>query len=227
MWNEDTYRLTLSVRDPLTPEKYLGDDAQWQLAEATLEKVAVANNLKFEREEGEAAFYGPKLDFKFKDAIGREWQLATAQLDYQMPGRFGLEYTANDGSKKTPVMIHRAIAGSLERFMSVMIEHFAGAFPFWMAPTQVRILPIKETHEAYAKEVFEKLNDAGYRVELTTADDGFGKRVREGKVQKVPYQIVIGDKEVEGKIVTLENRDEEGSTQITVADMLTHFEKHA
>ncbi|MEX0931235.1 MAG: threonine--tRNA ligase [Candidatus Paceibacterota bacterium] len=223
LFTPEKYSLTLSVRDPNTPEKYLGEDATWDLAENTLESVAKKNNLEYVRAEGDASFYGPKLDFIFKDALGRKWQLATAQLDFQMPKRFGLEYVDRDGTRKTPVMIHRAIAGSLERFLSVIIEHFAGAFPFWMSPVQVAIIPIKETHDEKAREVFNSLSDLGYRAEITRSADAFGKRIRQAKNDKVPYVIIIGDKDIEAGKVTLESRDAGQIGQVSVEDILVRF----
>ncbi len=225
MFNKDTYTLTLSVRDPENKEAYLGDDATWNTAEEKLAQVAETHGLSYVRAEGDAAFYGPKLDFKFRDALGREWQLATAQLDFQMPKRFGLEYTDRDGKRKTPVMIHRAIAGSLERFMSVIIEHFAGAFPFWMSPVQVVVVPIKETHDEKAGEVCSALQNSGYRVEYARSDDSFGKRVRNAKNAKVPYVIIIGDKDIEAGKVTLESRDQGQIGQVTLDDILNRFKE--
>ncbi len=206
MWNEGTYRVMLSARDPKTPEKYLGGDDVWNMAEGALKEIADEENLPYSIEEGEAAFYGPKLDFKFKDAIGREWQLATVQLDFNMPARFKLEYTDKDGTKKTPVMIHRAIAGSLERFLSVIIEHFAGEFPLWLAPVQVKVLPIEDEHEEYAHAVTQEIKKSGFRAECDTQSDGLGKKVRKAKVEKIPYFIVIGDEEVKTEKITIENR---------------------
>ena len=218
MWNDGSYKVMLSARDPKEPDKYLGGDDIWNMAENALKEIADEENLPYVIEEGEAAFYGPKLDFKFEDAIGREWQLATVQLDFNMPERFGLEYTDSDGSKKTPVMIHRAIAGSLERFMSVIIEHFAGNFPLWLAPIQVKILPITETHGAYAGKVYSLLKEKGLRVELDDSSEGFGKKVRKAKVEKVPYFIVIGDEEVKDEKITLESR--EGEKEVLSVEIL-------
>lgn len=211
MWDENTYWVSLSVRDSQDLEKYLGDTAVWDNAERILEEIANEYQLPYQRIEGEAAFYGPKLDFMFKDALGRERQLATAQLDFNMPSRFSLEYTDNEGNKQTPVMIHRAIAGSLERFLSIIIEHFEGYFPLWLAPTQVAVIPIKEDiHGAYAKEVYDSLVTAGARVELWDHDhEGFGKKVRKAKNEKLPYFIIIGDEEVDSKTLTIESRNDQ------------------
>ncbi len=209
MWDESTYRVSLSVRDSQAPEKYLGDSEVWDQAEAILEKVAQKYGLPYERMEGEAAFYGPKLDFMFHDALGRERQLATAQLDFNMPKRFELEYTDETGNKQTPVMIHRAIAGSLERFLSIIIEHFEGYFPLWLAPTQFAIIPIKsEVHGDYAREVAQQLQQHGARVSVWDYDhDGFGKKVRRAKNERLPYWIIIGGEELETRTLTIESRD--------------------
>ena len=206
MWKEGGFWVSLSVRDPNTPEKYLGDVETWDIAEKALEDIAKKNNLPYKRVEGEAAFYGPKLDFMFFDALGRERQLGTAQLDFNMPKRFGLEYTDKDGVRKTPAMIHRAVAGSLERFLAIAIEHFNGEFPTWLAPVQLAIVPVKEGHIAFASEINAKLTESGVRSELMTA--GLGKSVREAKNQKVPFIMVIGDKEIESGKFKLEGREE-------------------
>jgi threonyl-tRNA synthetase len=221
MLQDDRYWVSLSVRDPKDKEKYIGDEKVWDLAESTLEKICQEEGLNYKRVEGEAAFYGPKIDFQFKDALGREWQLGTAQLDFQMPVRFSLEYTDSDGTKKTPIMIHRAVAGSLERFMSLAIEHFAGAFPFWLSPVQVVVLPVNdEAHGEYAKEVFEALHKAGVRAEYDSATESLGKRIRNAKSQKVPYIFVLGDKEKDGKTVTAEGRGDEKLEGITLDEFL-------
>lgn len=205
MWDDNTYWVSLSVRDAQTPEKYLGGDEIWDKAEGILESVAQQFNLPYQRIEGEAAFYGPKLDFMFRDALGREKQLATAQLDFNMPQRFGLEYTDDTGTKQTPVMIHRAIAGSLERFLSIIIEHFAGYFPLWLSPLQVAVIPVKhDVHGSYAKEVTDTLSASGLRVETWDDDsEGFGKKVRRAKNEKLPYWIIVGDEEESQGVVTI------------------------
>ncbi|MDD3694227.1 MAG: threonine--tRNA ligase [Candidatus Pacebacteria bacterium] len=209
MFNEGDYYVSLSVRDSRNLDKYIGDNTLWDKAENILEKIAQENNLNYKRIEGEAAFYGPKLDFQFKDALGREWQLGTAQLDFVQPKRFGLEYTDAEGNKQTPVMIHRAIAGSLERFMSVVLEHFNGYLPLWLAPVQVAVIPVKpDLHAQYAQEVFDKLKEHSFRVELWDDEhDGFGKKIRKAKTQKTPYWIVVGDEEKNSKTITLESKD--------------------
>ncbi len=198
------YWVSLSVRDA-DNSKYLGTDEVWNTAEKALEDAAKSNDLNYKRVEGEATFYGPKLDFMFKDAIGRQWQLATIQCDFNLPERFELSYINEAGEKERPVVIHRAISGSLERFMGVMIEHFAGAFPLWMAPVQVRVLPVSEKHTEYAAAITKELKENDIRADLDDTDS-LGKRIRNMKIAKVPYFIVVGDEEVAAKTITVENR---------------------
>lgn len=199
------YWVRLSLRGDDT-SKYLGSDEVWNTAEKALTDICEAENLPYRPAKDEAAFYGPKLDFMFKDAIGREWQLATIQCDFNLPERFDLSFINEKGEKERPVVIHRAISGSLERFMGVMIEHFAGAFPVWMSPVQVKVIPIGERQAEYADEVYASLKKAGVRAELDSSGDSLGKKVRNAKTDKIPYALVIGDKEVESKTVTVESR---------------------
>ena len=203
--------MSLSTRD--SSDKYLGNPENWKIAEYALEEVAKEERLPYKRIDGEAAFYGPKLDFMFKDAIGREWQLATIQLDFVQPERFKLEYIDKDGTAKQPVMIHAAINGSVERFMAVLIEHFAGTFPFWLAPVQVKVLPITDTQKKYAQEVQDKLLESGIRSEIDTRTESLGKKIRDAKLEKIPYLIVIGEKEQKENKITLEARTKEGETK--------------
>ncbi|MFA6515206.1 MAG: threonine--tRNA ligase [Candidatus Paceibacterota bacterium] len=205
MMNE--YRVTLSVRGD-DKSKYLGSDEVWNKAEETLENSAKENKLNYKIARDEAAFYGPKLDFIFKDAIGREWQLATIQCDFNLPERFELKFINEKGEEERPVVIHRAISGSLERFMGVMIEHFAGAFPLWLSPVQVVVLPISEHQKEYANMIFKKLKESDIRVELDDSNESLGKRIRNAKMQKVPYLIVVGDKEKDSSTITVEGRVE-------------------
>jgi threonyl-tRNA synthetase len=220
MYEEGNFWVSLSVSDPAESAKYLGDPDKWQKAEAMLEDVAKRLELPYKRVAGEAAFYGPKLDFMFKDAIGRERQLATAQLDFMQPDRFGLEYTDNEGNKQTPVMIHRAIAGSLERFMAIMIEHFAGNFPLWLSPVQIAVIPVADAHTIYAEEVVTELRTHGFRVDFDDSKESMGKKIRNAKKGKLPYFVVIGDKEVESNTVTLESRDTGESTTHSIEKLL-------
>jgi threonyl-tRNA synthetase len=195
---DNDYWVSLSVRGE-DKEKYLGDDDAWETAETALDEAAKLNKLPYKRVEGEAAFYGPKLDFMFKDCIGREWQLATIQCDFNLPLRFELEYVNEDGDKERPVVIHRAIAGSLERFMGMLIEQFAGAFPTWLAPVQVQILPVADSHGDFAHKLKEELINVGIRTEVEEGRDSLGKRIRNAEMKKVPYMLVVGDKEVDGE----------------------------
>jgi len=201
--------VSLSVRDPQTPNAYVGDVADWEKAESMLEELSNDMELNATRVEGEAAIYGPKLDYMFKDSLGREWQLATIQIDFAIPKRFSLEYTADDGSKKTPVIIHRAILGSYERFLAILIEHFAGAFPTWLSPVQVKVLPVSEGQKEYAQEITQQLRNSDIRAELDESNETLGKKVRNAQIEKVPYWIVVGDKEKEGGVAVLEGRNGE------------------
>jgi len=197
----------LSTNDPEHPEKYLGSPELWENSVNTLRSCIEDMGMEYKTDPGEAAFYGPKIDFIATDAIGREWQLATAQLDYNLPERFKLEYTDKDGSKKRPVMIHRAISGSLERFLGVAIEHFDGNFPLWLSPVQIGLVPVGEEQQAYTQELKEKLEALNLRVEVNADNKPLGKRIYGFKGQKVPYVVVIGDKEVEGNEVSPEHRE--------------------
>lgn len=191
-------RLRLSVNDPEKPEAYLGGAEVWENAVGTLKELLADMGKEYEIGVGEAAFYGPKIDFIATDAIGREWQLATIQLDFNLPERFELEYVDSDNTKKRPVMVHRAILGSLERFIGVMIEHYAGAFPMWLAPEQIRVATVAEDFVPFAKDLVAKLTEAGLRVALDDSNEKVGKKIREAASQKVPWTIVVGSKEVEG-----------------------------
>ena len=217
LWGD--HWVSLSVRDPKTPEAYIGDPDDWQLAEEMLQKVSDDRGLGAKRMEGEAALYGPKLDFMFKDALGRETQLATIQLDFAMPKRFELTYTDKDGSDKSPVMIHRAILGSFERFMMLLIEHFAGAFPLWLAPEQVRIIPVSDKFTEYAKSVHEKLHKEGVRVKLDDDSESLGKRIRTAEKLKVPMIMVVGEKEQDSNSVAIRRHGvgDEGSKDLDEA----------
>lgn len=200
------YKYRLSTRDPKNLDKYLGDPKTWDKVEAWAEKIMKRHGIEYFDGPGEAAFYAPKMDLIATDALGREWQLSTIQIDFVMPQRFGLEYTDKDGKKKSPVMIHRAIIGSPERFIMILLENYSGNLPLWLAPTQVKVIPVRDSHNSYAQEIFELLKENGIRAEVDLADENLGKKVREAKNQKIPYWIVVGDKEVESKNLTLESR---------------------
>lgn len=201
----DNYWVRLSLRGDDT-SKYLGSDEVWNTAEKALTDVCIELNLPYKPAKDEAAFYGPKLDFMFKDAIGREWQLATIQCDFNLPERFDLSFTNDQGLKERPVVIHRAISGALERFMGVMIEHFSGNFPAWLAPVQVAIIPVRENHEDAAQVIADQLKALSIRTNYMDATDNMGKRVRKAKDMKTPYTIIIGDKDIEAGMVTVETR---------------------
>ncbi len=202
-------KLRLSLHDPNTPEKYLGDKSRWQQAEGVLRELAQARNMEFFEAPGEAAFYGPKLDFMAKDSLGREWQVATIQLDMNMPERFDLTCINEEGQKERVVMLHAAIMGSIERFLSILIEHTAGAFPVWLSPVQVSILPISKKQNAYAKKVMKELAalNPELRIELDDRDESVGKKIREASMQKIPYQLILGEKEVKAKRIAVRTRE--------------------
>ncbi len=218
------FYVRISLRDSQNKSKYLGTDAVWETAENALRDIVKKTGWNYKEAEDEAAFYGPKLDFMFKDAIGREWQLSTIQLDFNLPERFELDYTNNQGTKSRPVVIHRAMLGSVERFMGIMIEHFAGAFPVWLSPTQVTVVPVMENQAEYAESIFKVLKEKGIRVKLDASNDSLGKRIRAAKTMKVPYVIVVGDKEKDSQTLTIETRGEkiEG---ITLADFTNRLQK--
>ncbi len=204
MW--DNHSVSLSVRDYTHPEKYIGESSDWDLCEKMLQDISDEMGLKAIKHEGEAALYGPKLDFMFRDALGKEIQIPTVQLDFATPKRFELEYTTNEGGKAHPVMVHRAILGSYERFIALLIEHFAGAFPLWLSPVQVTILPISEKFSEYAEEVKTKLLENDIRAQLNDKAESLGKRISETEKQKTPYILVVGEKEVADKTVAIRTR---------------------
>jgi len=211
------YRVRVGLRDP-DSSKYVGEPAKWDRAEEACRQAAESLGVPFSEEPGEAAFYGPKIDFVVKDVVGREWQLGTVQVDYNLPERFGLEYAGADGQMHRPVMIHRAPFGSMERFVGVLIEHFAGAFPVWLAPVQAVVLPIAERHAEFGAEVRKELLAAGIRVELDAASETLNKRIRQAQMKKVPYMLIAGDREVEEGQVSIRLRSGENLDALSVAD---------
>ena len=219
------YKVEISVRDPKNKGKYFGSDEVWEKAENILIESAKKMGLKYSVEEGEAAFYGPKIDIKVKDSIGREWQLTTIQLDFNQPENFEMDYVGDDGKKHRVVVLHVAILGSFERFMGVLIEHYAGAFPTWLSPVQVAIIPVRENHEEKAKELYDILKQASIRTEIFSADDSLGKRIHVSKDMKTPFVIVLGDKEVSSGNLTIENRDGTKTENITSSEFLTKLKK--
>lgn len=212
----DQYKVELSVRDESNKADYAGSEEDWQMAESALTGALAARGIGWTRMEGEAVFYGPKIDVKLIDAIGRPWQLSTIQFDFTLPKRFDLAYTGPDGQPHQPVMLHRALLGSIERFLGVLIEHYAGAFPIWMAPVQAVIIPIAERHHDYARRVERRLKEANLRVELDGRNEKMGYKIRAAQTQKVPYMLVVGDKELESGEVSVRNRflGDEGSQSL-------------
>ncbi len=215
------YRFRLGTR----PQSFMGEVETWNKAEATLKQILEESGKEYFILEGDGAFYGPKVDILMKDALGREWQMGTVQLDFQQPARFKLEYTAQDGSKKTPVAIHRVVYGSMERFIGILIEHFAAAFPLWLSPVQVKVLSVSEKHAAYATEVVDRLKAGGIRAEVDATNESLGKKIRDGKTQKVPYLLVVGDKEVEAKTVSVESRDAGKQDATPLSDFITKVQE--
>ncbi len=213
------YRIQLSLRDP-TSDKYVGSEEVWQQAEQALQKVLSDFGWEFEAIEGEAAFYGPKADFMVSDCLGREWQLGTVQLDYNLPERFELEYIGTDNKPHRPVMIHRAPFGSLERFVGVLIEHFAGAFPLWLAPEQVRVLPVSDKFLEYAHEVERQFADAGFRVSVDTRSAKINAKIRDAQLEMIPYMLIVGAREAEQKTVSVRDRIDGDLGVMTVAETL-------
>lgn len=210
------YKVELSTK----PENSMGSDEDWELATASLKKALDELNIEYELNEGDGAFYGPKIDFHLTDSIGRTWQCGTIQLDFQMPQRFELEYVGEDGQKHRPIMIHRAIFGSIERFIGILIEHFAGKFPLWLAPKQVKILPITDRTIDYAKQVADKLTNKGIRCEIDGRNEKIGYKIREAKLEKVPYVLVVGDKEAEDGTVNVNMRGVEEKSTLSVDEFI-------
>jgi threonyl-tRNA synthetase len=205
----EEFGVVLSVRDPDAPDKYAGEDEMWEEAEASLLKAIEARDLPFERIEGEAVFYGPKIDIHIKDALGRTWQLTTIQFDFNVPERFDMTYVGEDGQEHRPYMVHRALLGSIERFFGILVEHYAGAFPVWLSPVQAVLIPIVDRHVEYAESVAERLRAAGLRVEVDDSNDRMGAKIRNAQMEKVPYMLIMGDREIEAEQVNLRLRNEE------------------
>ncbi len=203
----DHYQVELSARDPGDPAHYAGTEEEWAQSEGALMNTLKRMDIPFKYMPGEAVFYGPKIDIKLVDAIGRPWQLTTVQFDFNLPRRFGLEYAGSDGHPHTPVMVHRALLGSIERFFGVLIEHYAGAFPVWLAPVQAVVLPISDKHLSYAQTVFEELRGAKLRVQLDNRNEKLNSRIRDAQLQKVPFMLVVGDREAQTHSVAVRRRD--------------------
>ena len=213
----EDFEFNLSTRDP---EKSVGSDEIWEKATAALKEALDRHGVQYKMKEGDAAFYGPKIDIDVRDAIGRKWQLSTIQCDFNLPERFELEYIGSDGARHRPIMLHRALFGSIERFFGVLIEHYAGAFPTWLSPEQVRVLPVALAHDAYAQQVVAQMKTAGLRVDIDHADEQLGKRIRNAKTSKVPYVLVVGDDDVAHGTVGVNPRGGEVERDVTVSEFL-------
>ncbi|MFA5013269.1 MAG: threonine--tRNA ligase [Candidatus Paceibacterota bacterium] len=213
----------LSLRDPKNKEKYAGNDEGWNFTEAVLRDIAKEKKLNFKEELGEAAFYGPKLDFKIKDVLGREWQCSTLQFDFNLPERFEMVFTNDKGEKERPYMLHRALFGSFERFIGLLIEHYAGAFPFWLAPVQIKILPVGEAHREYARQIAEKLKQ--FRVKIDDDNETIGKKIRAGEMEKIPYLLVVGEKEIANDTVSVRQRGKIDLGEMKIEDLINKIKK--
>jgi threonyl-tRNA synthetase len=214
------YRVELSTR----PEKSMGSEEMWERATSALRSVLELRGIPYQINEGDGAFYGPKIDFHLQDSLGRTWQCGTIQLDFQMPEKFDLSYIGPDGEKHRPVMIHRVVYGAMERFFALLIEHYGGAFPLWLAPVQVVIIPITERQHEYAAEVRKLLHAEGIRVELDARSEKVGYKIREAQLQKIPYMLIIGDKEVQSRSVALRSREEGDLGPVTIESFLSKFQ---
>ncbi len=214
------FQLPYTIELSTMPEDHIGSVEDWEIATKNLADAITSIGKTYIINEGDGAFYGPKLDFHIEDSLGRTWQCGTIQLDYQLPGRFNLEYTGADGEKHTPVMIHRVVFGSVERFIGVITEHFAGAFPLWLAPEQIRILPIADRHHEASAELLKKLEAQGFRGTVDTRSEKTGYKIREALLKKIPYIIVLGDKDIENGTVSVRRRGEEGTTAMKLEDFI-------
>jgi len=219
------FKIRLSLWDPKQKEKYLGDESTWEDAQKILRELLVESKMEFTEAEGEAAFYGPKMDVTVTDALNREWQISTIQLDLNMPKRFGLKYAAQDGTEKTPIMIHRALVGSPERFMSIIIEHTAGRFPLWLSPRQVSVLSVSEKSNDFAEDVRKKLFEAGLRVDLDTRTESIPKKVRNAQLRQTNYILVVGEKDIEKGTITPRTREGTVEPETSLADFIVKLKK--
>jgi len=215
------YKAELSTR----PENSMGDDATWELATDALRKALDHRGLEYVINEGDGAFYGPKIDFHLKDSIGRTWQCGTIQLDMMLPEKFDINYIGEDGEKHRPIMVHRVVYGSIERFIGILIEHYAGAFPVWLAPVQIKLLPITDAHFAFAKDLAQKLFELNIRAEVDDRNEKVGKKIRDSQVKKIPYTVVIGDKEVETGVLPIRKYSAKDSVDMKVDDFIAYVQK--
>jgi len=220
------YKVRLSLKGEEPGGKYVADDEKWTKATNALRSALDANAVEYIEAPGEAAFYGPKADFLTKDALGREWQISTIQVDFIQPARLGCKYIDAESNERTPVVLHRAVTGTTERFLGVLIEQYAGAFPFWLAPEQIAIIPIAERHYAYANEVGEKLKAAGFRIKMDDRNEKMGKRIRESEMQKIPVMLILGDKDIENQTVSVRRRTEGDLGAMSLNDALALFAQY-
>ncbi len=218
-------RIRISTHDPKHPEKYLGDKKKWKFAEDMLREIAKEKKADTFEGVGEAAFYGPKLDFMAKDSLGREWQVATIQLDVNMPERFNLTCINEEGKPERIVMIHAAIMGSIERFLSIIIEHFAGDFPVWLSPIQARVIPIADRHREYAEKILNMLKENNVRADMASSGETLGKNIREGELEKIPYLLIVGDREIETKSVNVRERHKKETSTVSVEKFIERIKK--
>jgi threonyl-tRNA synthetase len=210
------YELEISTR----PEKFIGSLETWETAERVLKETLDQEGLPYDINEGDGAFYGPKIDVKLKDALGRKWQCATIQCDFALPERFDLTYMDRDGQKKRPVMLHRVILGAIERFLGILIEHYAGKFPVWLAPVQVLIMTITDEQEVYAKQLFDAMIQDEIRAELDVRNEKLNLKIREGIMRKIPYLVILGNKEVTGRVMSVRARDGQEEKNVAPADFI-------
>ncbi len=220
-----TFGLTYQIELSTMPEDHMGEEEVWHFAENTLQAAITEMGKDFVINAGDGAFYGPKLDFHLADSLGRTWQCGTIQLDFQMPERFELEYVGEDGQKHRPVMIHRALLGSIERFIGVITEHFAGAFPAWLSPVQVKVMPVTDRADAYAQELQQKLDSLGFRVETDLRNEKIGKKIREAQLEKVPYMLVVGDRDMENQTVSVRHRAQGDLGAMSLADFISKLKE--
>ena len=215
----EDYRARLGINDPES-DKYAGSSEMWENGVRAIQKAADQVGINYTLELGEAAFYGPKLDFIFRDVLKREWQLGTVQVDFWLPERFDLEFTGEDGQKHRPVMIHRAPFGSMERFVGILIEHFNGAFPLWLSPVQAIVIPITDNHVEYAVQVAAELRRAGLRIEVDDSSNRMNSKIRDAQLQKVPYMLIVGDRESENNTVAVRTRNNEDRGAVSLVDFI-------
>ena len=220
----EDYSVRVGLRDP-DESKYVGDPANWDLAEKACREAAETLGRPFTEDAGEAAFYGPKIDFVVKDCIGRKWQLGTVQVDYNLPERFGLEYMGADNQAHRPIMIHRAPFGSMERFIGVLIEHFGGKFPLWLAPEQVRLLTVSDKSTEYGQKVHQQMKEAGLRVEGDFRSEKLGSKIRDGQLDMVPYMLVVGPRDAENGTVSIRSLKEGDLGAVSVAEAIAKFQQ--